>query len=539
MRRTFQTETSIPRRERDSATPATRRLDARGDRQVRDIVNSAAQPRPSETGPDRRHRAQAGSPLRRGADRPIADSLDHSKVVEGLGSMASQHVVAQRDRLFRRLLILADALAAMVALALTTAITGHASLEWSSLGAVPVIIVASKLLGLYDRDELVLHKTTLDESPALFQLATLCTLLVAIFRGAVINGPLSTIHIVGIWVILFGAVLCARAVARRLARTLATEERCLVVGEQEVSDAVRQKLETAATKARLVAALPLALDVEHEAELRAIETVIREQRIHRAILAPRVADGEAMLDVIRLVKLLGVRVSILPRLFEVVGSSVVFDDLSGMMVLGVPQFGLSRSSKVVKRTMDMAGAVIGLIAVAPVGLALAVAIRLETRGPVLFRQTRVGRDGEPFEMLKFRTMVDGAEAMKADLRHRNEAEDLFKIADDPRVTRIGRGLRRTSLDELPQLLNVLKGDMSLVGPRPLVIDEDSKIEGWHRRRLHLTPGMTGPWQVLGSSRIPLHEMVKLDYLYAANWSLFSDVKLILRTIHYVTSRSGM
>jgi lipopolysaccharide/colanic/teichoic acid biosynthesis glycosyltransferase len=142
-------------------------------------------------------------------------------------------------------------------------------------------------------------------------------------------------------------------------------------------------------------------------------------------------------------------------------------------------------------------------------------------------------------MLKFRTMVDGADAMKVRLVARNEADGLFKIADDPRITGVGRWLRCTSLDELPQLFNVLRGEMSLVGPRPLVVEEDSKIEGRHRRRLHLTPGMTGDWQILGSARIPLHEMVKIDYLYVTNWSAWGDLKILARTVLYVLSARGM
>jgi lipopolysaccharide/colanic/teichoic acid biosynthesis glycosyltransferase len=142
-------------------------------------------------------------------------------------------------------------------------------------------------------------------------------------------------------------------------------------------------------------------------------------------------------------------------------------------------------------------------------------------------------------MVKFRSMFDGAEAQRAALQALNETDGVFKLSSDPRVTRVGRFLRSASLDELPQLLNVLRGDMSLVGPRPLIVDEDRLIEGQLRSRLSLAPGMTGPWQVLGPARPPLSEMVKTDYLYAANWSLWNDVKILLRTFAHVTARRGV
>jgi len=180
-----------------------------------------------------------------------------------------------------------------------------------------------------------------------------------------------------------------------------------------------------------------------------------------------------------------------------------------------------------------------LVAVAPLALLTALAIRLDSRGPVLFRQTRVGKDGRYFRMYKFRSMVEGAEEVKDALRHLNDVDGLFKLEDDPRVTRIGQILRRTSLDELPQLLNVWRGEMSLVGPRPLVLDEDVKVQGLDRYRLHLKPGMTGNWQILGATRVPLHEMVGIDYLYVANWSLWTDVKILLRTVPHVLASRGL
>jgi exopolysaccharide biosynthesis polyprenyl glycosylphosphotransferase len=262
--------------------------------------------------------------------------------------------------------------------------------------------------------------------------------------------------------------------------------------------------------------------------------------VHRAIIAPRSVDGGEMLNLVRTLKAVGVRVSVLPRLLEVVGSSVEFDDLHGVTVMGVRRFDLTRSSAAFKRAFDLFGAGLGLLAVSPVLVVIAAAIKLDGRGPVFFAQQRVGRHGKRFEMLKFRTMVPGADALKEGLRDRNEAQEgLFKIAEDPRVTRVGRWLRRSALDELPQLWNIVRGEMSLVGPRPLVLDEDQRIEGWHRRRLELTPGMTGPWQILGPSRVPLREMVAIDYLYVANWSLWTDIKILLRTIPHVLQRRGL
>jgi exopolysaccharide biosynthesis polyprenyl glycosylphosphotransferase len=234
-----------------------------------------------------------------------------------------------------------------------------------------------------------------------------------------------------------------------------------------------------------------------------------------------------------------VKVSLLPRLLEVVGSSVEFDELDGVTLLGVRRHGLSRSSRALKRGVDVVGASLGLLVLAPLMPLVIVAIKLDSRGPVLFRQRRMGREDEVFEMLKFRTMVKDADQQKLELMSRNEADGLFKIADDPRVTRLGRMLRRTSLDELPQLINVLKGEMSLVGPRPLVVEEDRRVEGWQRRRLLVRPGITGLWQIFGAARIPLHEMVKIDYLYGANWSLWLDVKILLRTVQFVFARRGL
>lgn len=203
---------------------------------------------------------------------------------------------------------------------------------------------------------------------------------------------------------------------------------------------------------------------------------------------------------------------------------------------GVPPTKLSRSSKVVKRTFDLCSAVLGLALLAPVFVLIAVLIRTDSSGPVFFRQIRMGANGAAFRIWKFRTMAVGADERKHEVAHLNKhlapGQDarMFKINGDPRVTRIGASLRRWSLDELPQLFNVISGEMSLVGPRPLILDEHSHVNGWGWRRLDLKPGITGVWQVLGRDGIGFEEMVRFDYLYVTTWSPFADLRLIARTL---------
>ena len=184
-----------------------------------------------------------------------------------------------------------------------------------------------------------------------------------------------------------------------------------------------------------------------------------------------------------------------------------------------------------KRVLDVLGASVGLILLWPLLLAIAVAVKLESAGPVLFAQTRGGRGGKPFRMFKFRSMIVDAEAYKHELLSRNEREGpAFKVSDDPRVTAVGRWLRKTSLDELPQLWNVLKGDMSLVGPRPLPCDESDACRGWHRRRLDVTPGLTCTWQVNGRSTVSFTQWMRMDAGYVRRMSLWHDLKLLLKTV---------
>jgi exopolysaccharide biosynthesis polyprenyl glycosylphosphotransferase len=482
--------------------------------------------------------AEAGVP----PSRPASDGR-YGVLERGPIGPASMSAV-KRDAVYRNTLAAADAIAAAGALLLARAFAGAMNLKM--LAVAPLIVLMSKVVGIYDRQDLLVRKSTLDEVPALFQLATLYALIVWLLNGFILTGSTSRRQLLVEWAALFVLLLLVHLVARWLSRRLTHPELCLVIGDQAACERIRLKLARKNwVHAVVVAYVPTnpvgdgLHDVAVLPDRAGLQAILAEERVDRLIIAPESADAEDVLNLIRASTSLGLKVSVVPRVLEVVGSSVEFDDVEGLPLLCMRNPRLSRSSHLVKRAMDVTLAAAGLLVFSPLLAVIAVTIKLDSRGSVLFRQLRIGRDGKPFEMLKFRTMAAGAEAHRDELRHLNEADGLFKIAADPRITRVGRWLRKLSLDELPQLWNVVRGDMSLVGPRPLVVEEDRRIQGWHRRRLQLTPGITGHWQILGSARIPLNEMVKIDYLYVTNWSLWNDVKILLRTIPYVIGRRGL
>jgi exopolysaccharide biosynthesis polyprenyl glycosylphosphotransferase len=482
----------------------------------------------------------AREPVRGNGHTPVAQV---QTVQEGDAGSA----VLREFHLYKRTLAVADVCAATVAILVAVSIAPHAQLTIGVVAALPAIVLLAETMGLYYRDRHVMFKTTLEEIPHLFHVATLYALLVWLGQTLVLDGTLQRAGVVALWAALLALLVVARSVTRTVLRRLAPAERCLVVGDAKTAAALQRKLDLSfAVKGKIVGRVPIVREPARRrragasgppvlGRLEGLERTLVEHRVQRVIVVPSRFD-ELTLEAIRIVKATGVNVSLLPRMLDVVGSSFEPDDLDGTTLLGIRSSRLTRTSATLKRTLDVVGALICLVAMAPVMAVIASAVKLTSSGPVLYRQKRIGRGGEEFEMLKFRSMVDGADAQKAMLHALNETEGLFKIADDPRVTRVGRLLRRSSLDELPQLWNVIRGEMSLVGPRPLVPDDDVKIEGWQRGRLTMRPGMTGPWQILGSTRVPLQEMVKLDYLYGANWSLWLDLKILLRTVAYVANR---
>jgi exopolysaccharide biosynthesis polyprenyl glycosylphosphotransferase len=234
-----------------------------------------------------------------------------------------------------------------------------------------------------------------------------------------------------------------------------------------------------------------------------------------------------------------VRARIVPDLFQMTISRMAINEMAGIPLIGVKQVTISGIDRVVKRVVDFVFSLSLLVAGAPLMALIALAIKLDSPGPVLFAQQRVGKGGRPFTCYKFRSMVVGAEEQKDALRDLNEADGpIFKIKDDPRMTRVGRWLRRFSFDEFPQFYNVLRGEMSLIGPRPPLPEEVTQYQAWHMRRLETSPGITGLWQVSGRSELPFDEMVLLDIYYAEQWSPALDMKIFLRTIPKILFGDG-
>ena len=444
-----------------------------------------------------------GQSGRNGAPTAAAPVWEAERGADALPEAIVDKRVLRRDTYFRRALAASDAIATALSLVMVIEVISSAPVQLrpAALLLLPFVVVVNKAAGLYDRDQHQLRKTTVDDAPAVLHMSVLFALVVWLGESVFFDGPLNRTEVFGLAVCAFAFMIVGRTLARAFALSSTPAERCVVLGNAGSAARITQKLTSAAGVHAEVTGR-IALDNGQYGDFPGcpptlghiddLPLILGAHEVERVVIAPDGHDQERILHAVRLIKAMGIKVSVLPRLLEVVGSSSTFDEVDGITLLGVRQYGLSDSSRFLKRSMDLFASLTGLVLLAPLLITLAAAIRIESRGPVFFRQRRIGRSGE-FQMLKFRSMVAEAEELKDDLREHNESQGLFKIEDDPRITRVGRFLRRTSLDELPQLLNVLRGDMSLVGPRPLVPDEDAMIEGWQRRRLAVKPGMTGLW----------------------------------------------
>lgn len=452
-----------------------------------------------------------------------------------------------RDARTRPALRVADAAGLAAAAGGAVLVAGHADSLPTVLIFTGLSLVLLQLMGLYARDAVVLRAAMLDELPKLAQALTFAAGLVVVV-GPGLAG-VSTGLTTGMWALSCLTVPLSRKATRIAVRRCTAPERVLILGSGTVADLVASKVgKHPELGLEIVGCLDadgdprpaLPSDLERLGSLADVERTIDEYRVDSVVIAFSAVSHESLLDAIRHCKRKRVKISVVPRLFEVIGSRVELHDVEGLTLLGLRGPVRSRGALAAKRVMDVVGAAGALLLLTPVLVLIALAVRLTSRGPIIFRQERIGRGQRPFSMFKFRTMVQGAEELKAELYHLNEFAGgrMFKIAADPRVTPIGRFLRATSLDELPQFVNVLRGEMSIVGPRPLIREEDDAVLGWHRTRLDITPGLTGPWQVMGRQHVSFDEMVKLDYLYVAEWSFWHDVKLAIRTLPVMLRRTG-
>jgi exopolysaccharide biosynthesis polyprenyl glycosylphosphotransferase len=478
------------------------------------------------------------------------------RTLEILDRRRKTAVVRRRGWLVRRMLLLADILGLAVSFALANTFVGPAGGDLGRVNAlgelivflatVPLWVVAAKIYGLYDHDEERADHSTVDEVVAVFHLVTVGSWGLFIGTWVTELAYIDFVKLAVFWACAIGCVSVARAGARAVCRRrLAYLQNTVIVGAGDVGQLVARKIlqhpEYGINLVGFVDSAPKdrRSDLDHLTLLGSPErlrAIVRMFDIERVVIAFSNETHEDTLELIRSLKDLDVQIDIVPRLFEIVGPSVGMHTVEGLPLVGLPPLRLARSSRFLKRTLDVAASAIGLFVLAPVFAVVAILIKLDSPGPVFFRQVRMGAGDRTFRIYKFRTMVADAESRKAGLAHLNKHAAnggdarMFKIPADPRITRIGRVLRRYSLDELPQLINVLKGEMSVVGPRPLILAEDENVQAWARDRLKLKPGMTGLWQVLGRTDIPFEEMTNLDYLYVTGWSLKSDLSLILRTL---------
>jgi exopolysaccharide biosynthesis polyprenyl glycosylphosphotransferase len=489
--------------------------------------------------------------------QPVADvpvTVDN-RTLQILERRRSAAMPMRRGWLVRRALVVADLLGLAFAFFVATlvfeqparsdAVASH--LEFLIfLGSLPLWVVVAKLYGLYDHDEERTDHSTADDLVPVFHLVTVGSWLFYGFTAVTHKADPGLARLFGFWLFAIAIVTAGRAAARTLSRrNLAYLQNTIIVGAGDVGQLVAKKLRQHPEYGLNLVGFVDDQPKERPASLHdlallggpeQLPQLVQILDVERVIVAFSNDSHEDMLDLIRSLKDLDIQIDLVPRFFEVIGTNIGIHTAEGLPLIGLPSLRLSRSSIVLKRTMDLALSLSSLVLLAPLFAAVAVWIKLDSKGPVFFRQLRMGSGDRTFEIFKFRTMSFDAEERKQNYaslnKHNGDDGDprMFKIPNDPRVTRSGSWLRRFSIDELPQLLNVVRGEMSLVGPRPLILEEDQHVVDWRRNRLNLKPGITGLWQVLGRDDIPFEEMVRLDYVYVTTWSLLNDLKLILRTV---------
>lgn len=490
-------------------------------------------------------------------DAPVGDermlSLLQRRAIRTKTDGASLPAAHRRGWLVRRALLSADAASLVLAYLLAKlAVTGsgaeHPWIEFAVLLLmIPLWIVAAKLYGLYDRDEEHVDHSTVDEVVGVFQLVTLGAWFFFVATWLVGLAVPHVSRLIVFWLLAILLVTASRGLARAIARRSPLYlQNAIIIGAGHIGQlAARKLLQHPEYGINLVGFVdshprPRRPELDHVALVgppQRLSEIVETLDVERVIIAFSETTHEELLKTIRELRRLDVQIDVVPRLFEIVGPKAGIHAVEGLALVGLPPASMSPSSRLLKRGVDYVGALAMLIILAPVMALIAVAIRLDSPGPVLFRQRRLGRDMRPFTVLKFRSM--GVDTNHEEHRRYIEStlspqtspngNGLYKLDRSGSVTRVGRILRKTSIDELPQLFNVLAGDMSLVGPRPCLDYETVGFAEHHYERFLMPPGLTGLWQVTARAKSTFGEALDMDVEYVRGWSLSLDLRLLLKT----------
>jgi exopolysaccharide biosynthesis polyprenyl glycosylphosphotransferase len=399
---------------------------------------------------------------------------------------------------------------------------------------LPAWVLAAKVYGLYDRDHRTLRHLTVDELPQILLWSITCVTALVLFLDVTPISNVGAATAVRVVLVAFAAALVLRGIARVAWRRITPPEQVVIIGSDGLAKSIRRKLE-------LFTDIHATVVGEYKTLTPALlrEDWARSSGVGRVILAAQSIDERLIAELVAMCRREHVKLSIVPPARGLFGTAVQLRHVADLPVVEYNTWDVSRSTLLLKRILDVSISGVALIVTAPLFFLIMLAIRLSGPGPVFYVQTRVGLGGREFRMFKFRTMRADAEAVLPTLVRFDALEEpAFKLARDPRVTRLGRFLRRTSLDELPQLLNVLKGDMSLVGPRPEQVELVRRYKPEHRFRLMVKPGLTGPMQVFGRGRLKFEERLAVEREYIENLSLSRDLRILALTIPSVFDGRG-
>ncbi len=475
------------------------------------------------------------------------DRVSQTEMATRLG-LTGQSGSRRRGALLRRMLATGDGLAIVATLCVATAATSTtdvATLFWAVLFS-PAWILVLKLHGLYDNDHRRIRHSTLDELPSLVSASALGTIALDGLLAVSPAGPLSPKSAILVGIAALAGCFVERAALRFAWHHLTGVATGVVVGPAAAAEMVARRISThPEARLRLAGYLSPPQDKGREVSLPRlgsideISRVAGEHDVERVVVTEQeMSDADAE-HLIAECKRAGLGLTLLPPHFGLLGPGIELNRLAELPVLDFRFSDPPRSTLAMKRAMDVLVSGLMLMLLSPLLAAIAVLILVDSGTPVFFRQRRAGKDGVPFTMLKFRTMVADAEERMGELVDLKKLDEpAFKIVDDPRITRAGRLLRRTSLDELPQLINVLKGDMSLVGPRPEEQAVVALYDERQRARLAIKPGLTGPMQVYGRADLTFEERLAMERDYLDNLSIAGDLAILLRTPRAIVRGDG-